>query len=273
MYIPGDQPEQLDLLLNHYHECCRQLQTPKGSPVPLLPGRNCHDLPAGQVLQVCDGVLDVMYNERIALILQPGDLFQIPDIADWPLKLRSEDSGQLRLINQDTLHQALRDPLFAEQYTRLLTYQNQALLLAFAAANRHGMRPTAGFRRLAAGTPIIRTGTSSTEVFTLMRGEARVEVQGVTVGSVHEGEIFGVLSALADTPYSTNIIAETDVTLMCVPSDEFIQLIQAQPETFMRLLRTLSRHIDELNSRLLQALGTDQPASPPSTSDSDYRRI
>lgn len=41
---------------------------------------------------------------------------------------------------------------------------------------------------------------------------------------------------------------------MSVPSDQFIRLVQAQPETFMRLLRTLSRHIAELNERLLSEI-------------------
>ncbi len=259
MYIPGDQPEQLDTLLDRYHQLCKQIKIPEGSPIPLLPGKNCHDLPAGQLIQIRYGVLDVLYNERIALILQPGDLFQIPDLADWPIKLRSEDSGQLRLLSDNAINRALEETEFSRQYTQILACQTQALLLAFAAANRHGMRPTAGFRRQRAGTVLVNAGAVSEEVFTLMRGEARVEVQGVIVGKVHEGEIFGVLSALADSPHATSIIAETDVTVMSVPSHEFTQLIQAQPETFMRLLRTLSRQIDELNSRLLQALKVQSP--------------
>ena len=255
MYIPGDQPEALDALLDHYHGLCESAPTlPEGIGLPLLPGRNVEGLAAGCTLHVQEGVVDLLYEGRIAVILQPGDLFTIPDHDAWPITMRSEESGALRLITPTELQRALQSPEWAWFHTRLLTAQNQALTLAFAASNRHGIRPTAGFRRLKAGAVIIREATTSDEVFTLMRGSARVEVAGHTVGRVEEGEIFGVLSALTEGSHTATVIAESNVTLMSVPSDEFISLIQAQPETFMRLLRTLSRHIDELNQQLVSAL-------------------
>lgn len=255
MYIPGDQPEALDALLDYYHGLCESGPTlPEGLGLPLLPGKNVEGLAAGCTLQVQEGVVDLLYEGRIAIILQPGDLFTIPDQVAWPISLRSEESGALRLITPNELQRALQSPEWAWFHTRLLTAQNQALTLAFAASNRHGIRPTAGFRRLKAGTVIIREATASDEVFTLMRGSARVEVGGHIVGRVEEGEIFGVLSALTDGNHSATVIAESNVTLMSVPSEEFISLIQAQPETFMRLLRTLSRHIDDLNRQLVEAV-------------------
>jgi|GEM_PF-635456 hypothetical protein len=255
MYIPGDQPDALDALLDYYHGLCESAPSlPEGISLPLLPGKNVEGLAAGCTLQVQEGVVDLLYEERIAIILQPGDLFTVPDHSAWSITMRSEESGALRLITPNELQRAHQSPDWAWFHTRLLTAQNQALTLAFAASNRHGMRPTAGFRRLKAGDVIIREATASDEVFTLMRGSARVEVAGHAVGRVDEGEIFGVLSALTQGSHTATVIAETNVTLMSVPSDEFISLVQAQPETFMRLLRTLSRHIDELNQQLVGAL-------------------
>lgn len=259
MYIPGDQPDALDALLDYYHGLCESHPAlPEGIGVPLLPGKNLEGLAAGCTLEVRDGVVDLVYQDRIALILQPGDLFTIPEKVTWPITLRSEESGSVRLITPNEIQRALKSPEWAWGYTRLLTAQNQALALAFSASNRHGVRPTAGFRRLQAGSIIIREATPSEEVFTLMRGGARVEVAGHTVGRVEEGEIFGVLSALTEGAHTATVIAETDVTLMSVPREEFISLVQAQPETFMRLLRTLSRHIGELNRQLISALN-DKP--------------
>ena len=255
MYIPGDQPDALDALLDHYHVLCRSRPAlPAGISLPLLPGRDVEALTVGCTFEVRDGVLDLLYGDRIAIILQPGDIFSIPDQANWPITLRSEESGVLHVINPWDLQKALQYSDWAWRYTRLIMAQNQVLALGFAASNRHGVRPTAGFRRLRAGDVIIREATRSDEIFTLMRGNARVEVSGHRIGHVDEGEIFGVLSALTDCDYTATVIAETDVTLMSVPSDEFISLVQAQPETFMRLLRTLSRHIGDLNQQLVAAL-------------------
>lgn len=255
MYIPGDQPDALDALLDHYHELCEtRPNLPEGISLPLLPGKNVEGLAAGSIFEVRDGIVDVLYEDRIAMILQPGDLFTMPAEVSWPLTLRSEESGALHVITPQGLQRALQSPDWAWLYTRLITAQSQALTLAFAVSNRHGLRPTAGFRRLRAGDIIIREATATEEVFTMMRGRARVEVAGHTVGRVDEGEIFGVLSALTADNHTANVIAETNVTLMSVPGHEFVSLVQAQPETFMRLLRTLSRHISHLNQQLVTAL-------------------
>jgi len=255
MYIPGDQPDALDALLDHYHGLCETRPTlPEGISLPLLPGKNVEGLAAGSTFEVREGVVNLLYGDRIAIILHPGDLFTMPEQLHWPITLRSEESGALHVITPKELQQALQSPDWAWLYTRLLTAQNHALTLAFAASNRHGVRPTAGFRRLRSGDVIIREATATDEVFTMMRGTARVEVAGHTVGRVEEGEIFGVLSALTEGNHTATVVAETNVTLMSVPSHEFISLVQAQPETFMRLLRTLSRHIGDLNRQLVAAL-------------------
>lgn len=255
MYIPGDHPEALDALLDQYHRLCLTGPTlPEGLDLPLLPGKNLESLTAGCTLAVQDGVLDLLYENRVALVLQPGDLFTVPDQSVWPITLQCEESGSVRVLTPQDVQRALADRDWAWRYVQILTCQNQLLALAFASSNRHGVRPAAGFRRLSAGDVIIQENTSSHEVYTLMRGHARVEVRGHQVGHVTEGEIFGVLSALTESDHAATVTAETDVTLMSVPAEEFISLIQAQPETFMRLLRTLSRHIGHLNQQLVETL-------------------
>lgn len=255
MYIPGDHPEALDALLDQYHQLCLTGPAlPEGLGLPLLPGKNLESLTAGCTLAIQEGVLDLLFEDRVALVLQPGDLFTVPDQSVWPITLQCEESGSVRVLTPRDVQGALSDEDWAWRYVQMLICQNQLLALAFASSNRHGVRPAAGFRRLRAGEVIIQENTHSDEVYTLMRGHARVDVRNHQVGHVAEGEIFGVLSALTESDHSATVIAETDVTLMSVPAEEFISLVQAQPETFMRLLRTLSRHIGHLNQQLVAAL-------------------
>lgn len=256
MYYPGEQPSQVELLLEHYHTACDQLaQQLEGDGVQTFPGSRCEKVvPAGSLVRIHRGTLDVKLGDRVAMILQTGDLFTLPPLGDWPLNYESEESGTLEIIPHKELEQRLADAAFARAFTRMLLLENQLLTLVYANANRYGLRPSAGFLRHQAGTRLIAHGTPSDQVYTLMRGRARVELEGRQVGTVEEGEIFGVLSALVDCPHTADVVAETDVTIMSVPSQEFIRLVQAQPETFMRLLRTLSRQIGELNRQLVDSL-------------------
>jgi len=148
MYIPGDQPDALDALLDYYHGLCESAPSlPKASVCHCCRARMSRVCSRLCTLQVQEGVVDLLYEERIAIILQPGDLFTVPDHSAWSITMRSEESGALRLITPNELQRAHQSPDWAWFHTRLLTAQNQALTLAFAASNRHGMRPTAGFRR------------------------------------------------------------------------------------------------------------------------------
>ncbi len=257
MYFPGEQPSQIDDLLEAYDRLAQTIDLdPRGTRVPLLPGSDCRRIvPSGQLARVTRGSIEMRLGERIALLLQPGDYFLIPGrCPDWPLDYIAEGAGELQMIDPQALEAGLADPAVATRFTELLMLQTMILSLAYARANRYGIRPKAGFQRQSAGATLIQIGTPATEIYTLLRGQARVELDGIVVGHIEEGEIFGVLAALTDSPRSANVIAETDVTLMAVPADQFLRLVQAQPETFMRLLRTLSRQIAALNERLVEAL-------------------
>lgn len=258
MYLPGEQPEIIDLLLDTCQASGQVLHdhfSELAQKIDLFPGNRCEQIaPAEQLICLTHGAVDVRLGDRVGMVLQAGDWFLIPNHDQWPLTYQCEERGSLAVVPREALQAALQSSEFATAYARLLMIQNHALTLAYAHANRHGLRPTAGFKRFSAGQVIIERDTASDQVYTLMRGRARVEISGLTVGSIQEGEIFGVLSALVHAPHAADVIAETDITVMSVPSDQFIRLVQAQPETFMRLLRTLSRHISELNERLLDEI-------------------
>jgi len=256
MYFPGEQPSQIEALLEAYDRLCQTIDLDRqGTRIPLLPGSDCRQIvPRGQLARVTRGSIETRLGERIAFILQPGDFFLFPGASpDWPLDYIAEEAGELQTVDRQTLDERLADPALASRFTELLLLQTQILTLAYASANRYGIRPKAGFQRQSAGAVLIEAGMPATEIYTLLRGQARVELDGIVVGQIEEGEIFGVLAALTDSPRSADVIAETDVTLMAVPADQFIRLVQAQPETFMRLLRTLSRQIASLNARLVEA--------------------
>lgn len=264
MHLPGEHPEYLDLLFDSCRTAGDTLYAylqDTGRVVDIFVGNQCERfVPGNHLLRLNSGQVELHLGDRVGIVLQPGDWFTIPDQSGCPLSYECEESGSLCIIPPSALQNALRAEAFSQSFTRMLMLQTQALTLAYTSASRYGTRPDTGFRRYHAGEIIIEQDAASDQVFTLMRGCARVEKSGVNVGSIVEGDIFGVFSALVDGPYTADVVAETDVTVMSVPSSQFIQLIQAQPETFMRLLRTLSRNIQELNDRLIMELRDRGPS-------------
>lgn len=267
MFFPGDQPDALELLLLRQRELMSNLQqalrTLQGEVLDILPEADCAPwFPATGVVVVLRGQMDIILNGKTSLVLETGDLFICAEgHGAGPLTCQSEEPGKLLMANAKGLRRWLEQPEHAEAFHRLLMLQHLILTTAQAHGNRLGTRPTAGFERLPAGTCLLVRGSSADMVYTLLRGKARVEVDGVPLGSVHEGEIFGALAALTGEPRNADVVALTDVTVMSVPADQFLDLIRFQPETFMRLLQTLARQVNELNQTVLSL--SPRPSFPP----------
>jgi hypothetical protein len=98
---------------------------------------------------------------------------------------------------------------------------------------------------------IIKQGDLSNEVFTLLEGSLDVLVDGVKVGQIERDEIFGVISALSDTPRSASVVAATDSMVLKLPKGEFIQLMRARPDTVLDLVRSMARALVSSNVKVV----------------------
>ena len=268
MFFPGDQPAALERLLEQHRALSAALQplwlSLPAETLEIMPGNDCTPLlPFGGAVHLLRGQVDVMLEGRTAFVWQAGDVLCAPRMAGIePLAFLSEEQVCLRILSESTLERHLDQPPHASTFRRLLQCQQLILMTAHAHANRQGNRPAAGFLRLPAGTHLVQQGTAADLVYTLMRGEARVDVDGIPIGVVREGEIFGALAALTGQPRNADVFAVTDVTLMTVPAEQFVELVRFQPDTFMRLLETLARQIDELNRQLVGRQLAERPVRP-----------
>ena len=108
-----------------------------------------------------------------------------------------------------------------------------------------------------AGDIIIREGDEANLVYTLKQGHAAAYQDGVKVGEILPGEIFGALAAFCNTPRNATVRASTLCRVEALGKEHFTDLAREQPELCVKLIQDMARLIGDLNEsiRLLSHAG------------------
>lgn len=115
--------------------------------------------------------------------------------------------------------------------------------------------PRPRHHHFAAGDTLIRQGQMGDDVFALREGAAEVIVNGVKVGQIGPGQIFGALAAITGQPRCATVIAAQHGTLMSFRRSEFQELMKEQPEIMVKLVDDLAGTINSLNGKLVDMAG------------------
>ena len=98
---------------------------------------------------------------------------------------------------------------------------------------------------VAAGEIIVRQGAPADKIFIIVKGEVSVEREEsdgskVALETLRDGQFFGELAILRDTPREATAKAETDVTLLALQRDTFQKLVAGSlgaTEDFDRVIK------------------------------------
>lgn len=106
------------------------------------------------------------------------------------------------------------------------------------------------------GETIVREGEDCNEIYILLNGSANVIKNDAAghnniIASVGKGSIIGEMGIFLDLKRSATITAETAVTAIRLSNDTFIRAIQDFPAIPLRLLRSLSSKLHEINQKLV----------------------
>lgn len=258
MYLPGTHPELVELLLEQYNTTSELLiKTLPGNAtkLQLMPTTAYHSLIGSeQIGVITSGFLQGCWGDKTIFILQPGDLV-LQSRNQAGICLLAEDPTSIDVWDQRSFYAYIAEhPEALNLWQKALLLQNSVFAHAYAASTKKGIRPTAGFSRYSDGDEILSQGAPAENVYTLLKGEAKVFVNEIEVGRVNEGEIFGAIAALTGGKRTASVIASSSCTVMAVPKEEFIELLYAQPETCVKLIETMAQQIIEMNSRLSGAV-------------------
>lgn len=257
MYLPGNHPELVELLLEQYNattELLVKTLPDNATELQLLPTTAYHSIIGPeQIGVITSGFLQGCWGDKTIFILQPGDLV-LQSRNQAGICLLAEDPTAVDIWDQRSFYQYIAEhPEALNLWQKALLLQNSVFAHAYAAATKKGIRPTAGFSRYVEGDTILYEGDTAENVYTLLKGSAHVSVNDTLVGQVYEGEIFGAIAALTDEKRSATVTASSSCTVMAVPKEEFVELLYAQPETCVNLIKTMAKQIIDMNGKLADA--------------------
>jgi CRP-like cAMP-binding protein len=118
-----------------------------------------------------------------------------------------------------------------------------------------------------AGEVIIREGDEGDAAYFIVSGEVEVLIgsRGGRVGALGAGEVFGEMCLIEPGPRSATVRALTNTECRAASVEEFIEMIQDQPDRALAFMKTLVRRLRQMNE-ILEKIdrGNHRPFGDPS---------
>jgi hypothetical protein len=258
MYLLGEQPAYADQLINRLQSIPTQLLdglAPAGPPLQLDRADDLAKiLPGNQLFLIENGLLHAVVDERPLFYLQEGDLVGLRQGLDMP-SCRYSSEEHLSLIpysRGDVFKHIYASEPRQELFIQYLIGHTALLSDALARLKQPDIRPSTGFQHFAAGEELIHQGDVADNVFIIIEGHAEAYVDGHRVGDVQKDEIFGAMAVFTREKRSATVLASEPCTVMVIPKEQFLSLMQSNPRIAHSLIESMAKRIDLLNKEVTQ---------------------
>ena len=258
MYLLGEQPAYAEQLINRLQGIPAQLLEGLPASAPVMVIKGCDDLagelPDDHLFLIESGLLHALVDERPLFYMQEGDLLGLRQGADLPTcRYRSDESIRLQPYTRSSVFQHIHaDQARQELFTQYLIGQTALLSDALARLKQPEIHPTTGFQHFAPGEELIHQGDDADNVFIIIDGQAEARVDGQKVGDVQRDEIFGAMAVFTQEKRSATVVATAPCTVMLIPKEQFLALMQSNPKIAHSLIESMARRIDLLNKEVTQ---------------------
>jgi len=194
------------------------------------------------------------FDDQLIVVYEKGDLVNADGLShpkesayktDYPATVDEYDGEQIfaEIIADKTKFQIWN------QYLSCLCQSNQVLMCYFSRQDTEYLPESRQFKK---GDVIIEENTEGNEVFTLLRGTAKVVSNDEDVGEINKDEIFGAIAALTDTMRNATIIATSDCDTLVATSDNFRSILDARPDVVQKLIQDMARTVVSSNERIIE---------------------
>ncbi len=262
MYFPDAQPDEIENTLLQIQELTESVLDgldPYHDPIAINSTSDLYEgeKSPGTIFKIVEGTLHSSYQKRLLYFHETGDLIGIQNALRLPAAhLSSETPCTLAPYKiSDIFTHITNDTEKLQQWSRLVAAYGSIFMTALARFSNKTDRPTPGFLHFRAGDIIIQEGTKADCVYTIMDGEAEVSKGGVTVGDIGKEDIFGAMAVFTNTERTATVTAKTPCSVIAVPKNQFIDLIEYQPRMCLALIENLAETINSLNEKVLSLQG------------------
>lgn len=144
---------------------------------------------------------------------------------------------------QAALRQVYRQRLIESTLGRVPLFSHMSPLERLNLASL--MQPT----HFARGDLIMRQGEPGDSFYVVEAGHVIVERDGQTMASLDEGDFFGEISLLCDTPHNASIRAMTPTDVLVLPGPEFHHLLEQRPSIEAHLRTVVEQRLNNALER------------------------
>jgi CRP/FNR family cyclic AMP-dependent transcriptional regulator len=256
MHLPNNQAAELNRLVT----TCRGLTetflvglAPLDAPIELEASRDLFAArPSTHLLLITEGHVDCGIDGKVVTRFEAGDLLGLPRSLGLQDGIFSSASPvNLTVYERDDLITHINgNAQLLKNWTYYLVCQISFYQQALGQELRAEFQPTTGFMHVQQGDTIIEQGARADQVYTLLEGHAEAFCNGVKVGDINAGEIFGALAVFTRQERMATVTATRDSTLLAVSKEEFIELINHQPHICVGLIEEMAAKIEQLNNNL-----------------------
>lgn len=254
MHLPENQPDhlaELTLKLRGLTELLVQ-GVATGSPIHHAHTADVFaDLPANQLLLITEGKVQLERQGKVLLEFEAGDLLGLSRSLQLPEgKLVADQAGFLPIQRDDLLTRVNASQALQQHWAHYLICLCTYFREAFALEKRSNFQPSTGFMSFSTGETIIAQGEAANCVYTLLEGSAVAMRDGVKVGDIHTDEIFGAMAVFTRQPRNATVVATSDCSVMAVRKEDFIDLVEHQPQICLSLIEEMAEKINQLNQQV-----------------------
>lgn len=210
--------------------------------------------PSTRLFLIKSGYLNCTHENRLTHIVEAGDLIGLSQSLNLPEGMYTTDAPvELIPFQRDALMQhVFRSEEAQKQWTLYLVCLSAFFSEALAEKTFYEFKPSTGFLYFDRGDNIILQDDTPDCVYTLLEGSADALHDGIKVGEIHSGEIFGAMSVFTQQPRNATVTAASECTVLAVKKEEFLELIAHNPKICLDLLEEMADKINQLNKQVSQ---------------------
>lgn len=200
---------------------------------------------------ILKGEYKLMQGDKIVRLYGPHDIYYFTSsMSKQNVRFFCEYSSEALIFSAEELMPVLQGEFdmatLWDKWTRAQADLSTLIKSYYITA---GMKPALEMRSYEPGDVIIQENDMSEEIYEMMDGTASVIANGIKVGQIEEGDIFGELSFLIESKRTASVVAEKACTVNLIKREDFMELIKHRPQLIYNIARSLAKRILHLNQQ------------------------